>query len=100
MTFGHGREFVNSTFFKWTDKMGNGFYKMILQQGGVCWCQLFYIASMALGCFLGYTFTSMTSLLAHNVAHSKGQLILKCPFGAFKSSQKTQKIFQDFCPSL
>ena len=69
MTFGHGHEFVSSTFFRWTDKMGNGFYKMILQQGGVCWCQLFYIASMALGCFLGYTFTSMTSLLTHNVAH-------------------------------
>ena len=70
MTFGHGHEFVSSTFFRWTEKMGNGFYKMILQQGGVCWCQLFYIASMALGCFLGYTFTSMTSLLTHNVAHS------------------------------
>ena len=69
MTFGHGHEFVSSTFFRWTDKMGNGFYKMILQQGGACWCQLFYIASMALGCFLGYTFTSMTSLLTHNVAH-------------------------------
>ena len=49
MTFGHGHEFVSSTFFRWTDKMGNGFYKMILEQGGVCWCQLFYIASMALG---------------------------------------------------
>ena len=59
MTFGHGHEFVSSTFFRWTEKMGNGFYKMILQQGGVCWCQLFYIASMALGCFLGYTFTEL-----------------------------------------
>ena len=28
-------------------------------QGGVCWCQLFYIASMALGCFMGYTFTDL-----------------------------------------
>ena len=30
----------------------------------------------------------------------KGQLILKCPFGVFKSPQKNTNFFQDFCPSL
>ena len=30
----------------------------------------------------------------------KDQLISKCPFGAFKSSKKPTKFFQDFCPSL
>ena len=30
---------------------------------------------------------------------AKGQLISKCPFGVFKSPQKTNKFFyQDFCP--
>ena len=31
---------------------------------------------------------------------SKGQLILRCPFGVVKSPKKQQKIFQDFRPSL
>ena len=31
---------------------------------------------------------------------SKGQLILKCPFGVFKSPKKTNDFFQDFCPIL
>ena len=30
----------------------------------------------------------------------KGQLILKCPFGVFKSSKKNQFFFQDFCHSI
>ena len=30
----------------------------------------------------------------------KGQLILKCPFGVFKSSKKLTNFFPDFCPSL
>ena len=30
----------------------------------------------------------------------KGQLILKCPFGVYKSSKKQRNFFQDFCPSL
>ena len=28
------------------------------------------------------------------------QLILKCPFGIFKSSKNQRNFFQDFCPSL
>ena len=31
---------------------------------------------------------------------TKGQLILKCPFGDFQSPKKSTKFFQDFCPSL
>ena len=31
---------------------------------------------------------------------SKGQLILKCPFGIIKSPKKPTIFFQDFCPSL
>ena len=31
---------------------------------------------------------------------TKGRLILKCPFGVFKSPKKPTKFFQDFCPSL
>ena len=31
------------------------------------------------------------------LADVKGQLILKCPFGVFKSSKKPTNFFQDFC---
>ena len=31
---------------------------------------------------------------------TKGQMILKCPFGVFKSPKKNQNFFQDFCLSL
>ena len=31
---------------------------------------------------------------------AKGQLISKCSFDVFKSSEKKRKIFQDFCTSL
>ena len=34
-----------------------------------------------------------------NLDEIKGQLISKCPYGVFKSSKKTMKYFQDFCPS-
>ena len=30
--------------------------------------------------------------------NTKGQLILKCPFGVFKSSKKTMKFFPGFLP--
>ena len=38
--------------------------------------------------------------LSHYSELPKGQLILKCLFGVFKSSKKTMKFFQDFFPSL
>ena len=30
--------------------------------------------------------------------HTKGQLILECPFGVFKSPKKTMKFFPGFLP--
>ena len=45
--------------------------------------------------------SSKTEQKHQEFAHTKGQLILKCPFGVFKSSPKKQRnFFQDFCPSL
>ena len=31
---------------------------------------------------------------------SKGQLILKCPFGVLNLPKNQRNFFQDFCPSL
>ena len=45
--------------------------------------------------------SSKTEQKHQEFAHTKGQLILKCPFGVFKSPPKKQWNFsQDFCPSL
>ena len=37
----------------------------------------------------------------HNLDNSnyKGQLISKCPFGAFKSSKQPTNFCKDFCPT-
>ena len=45
------------------------------------------------------TFGDCHSLLIHSVlAHDKGQLISKCPFGVFKSQKKTMTFTQGFLP--
>jgi len=59
LTFGHSREFVNSTFFKWTENSGRGFYPCIWEKCGGCGCLIAYVVSMALGCFLGYTIANV-----------------------------------------
>ena len=38
--------------------------------------------------------------LTHNYFTAKGQLILKCPLGVFKSHKKQRNFCKDFCPSL
>ena len=44
--------------------------------------------------------SSKTEQKHQEFAHTKGQLILKCPFGVFKPSKKPKHFFQDFCPCL
>ena len=43
--------------------------------------------------------TFLESSVAGN-SSGKGQLILKCPFGVFKSTKKPTNFYKDFCPSL
>ena len=37
-------------------------------------------------------------LLCNEIVATKGQLILKCPFGFFKSSKKSTRFFPGFLP--
>ena len=51
LTFGYGREFVNATFFVWSDEIFKNF-EWVASQGenlGFCLCQLYYVPSVALG---------------------------------------------------
>ena len=49
-------------------------------------------------CFLIMLIACMFFLVFSFLA--KGQLILKCPFGVFKSTKNQQNFCKDFCPSL
>ena len=45
---------------------------------------------------IAYTMYSLILYILSNIqnnTHTKGQLILKCPFGVFKSPKKTNEIF-------
>ena len=51
LTFGYGREFVNATFFQWSDEVVKNF-EWLFSQGdnlSFCLCQLYYLPSLALG---------------------------------------------------
>ena len=51
LTFGYGREFVNATFFQWSDEVIKNF-DWVHSQGenlGFCLCQLYYVPSVVLG---------------------------------------------------
>ena len=39
-------------------------------------------------------------LVTSNLETSKGQLILKCPFGSSNLPKKQRNVFKDFCPIL
>ena len=42
--------------------------------------------------------SSKTEQKHQEFAHTKGELISKCPFGVFKSSKKTTNFFPGFLP--
>jgi len=61
LTFGYGREFVNATFFQWSDEVVKNF-EWLFSQGdnlSFCLCQLFYLPSLAIGCIVGRQVGSM-----------------------------------------
>ena len=49
LTFGYGREFVNSTFLQWADEIVKNFDWFFKQVNGVFLFHLFYVSSLTLG---------------------------------------------------